>query len=90
MTSGKTRRRVGESSSRGTRATSPRARTSRSSATPGSPSASDWASIKLRRPFVVWLKGEAARQGIFMGELVEELVTRALGGRVPWRRGGDR
>jgi len=44
---------------------------------------SEFASVKLARTFVVWLKREAARRGISMYELVEELCAR--GGVRPWR-----
>lgn len=43
----------------------------------------EFASIKLARPFVAWLKREAARRGVSMYELVEELVCR--GREKPWR-----
>jgi hypothetical protein len=33
---------------------------------------------------VAWIKREAARRGIFMAELVSELIGRALGGKKPW------
>lgn len=36
----------------------------------------EFASVKLARPFVAWLKREAARRGVPMYELVEELVSR--------------
>lgn len=36
----------------------------------------EFASVKLSRPFVVWLKQQSARRGIPMYELVEELVSR--------------
>lgn len=42
----------------------------------------DFASVKLRRPFLTWLKVEAARRGVPMYDLVEELVAR--GGRRAW------
>lgn len=42
----------------------------------------DFASAKLRRPFLAWLKQEAARRGVPMYDLVEELVAR--GGRRAW------
>jgi len=44
---------------------------------------SKWANVKLRRPFVRWLKIEAAQRGQFMGELVEKLVADSLGAS-PW------
>jgi hypothetical protein len=44
----------------------------------------EFASVKLARPFVAWLKREAARRGIPMYELVEELAARGL--RRPWRQ----
>lgn len=43
----------------------------------------DFASVKLSRPFVAWLKREAARRGIPMYEVVEELVARGQHPR-PW------
>jgi len=33
----------------------------------------------------VWLKQKAAVRGVFMAELVEELIGRSLGGAQPWR-----
>jgi hypothetical protein len=44
----------------------------------------EWASIKLHRPLVAWLKVEAAIRGIYMGDLVDELLKQALGG-APWK-----
>jgi hypothetical protein len=82
MTSGSIRRRGAASSSRATRATSPEARTSRSSSRPVLTKI-EWATCKLRRPFVVWLKVQAARRGATMGELVEEFAERAMGS-APW------
>ena len=43
----------------------------------------EFASIKLARPFVAWLKREAARRGVYLYVLVEELVAR--GQKAPWR-----
>ena len=43
---------------------------------------SDFGSAKLRRPFLAWLKREAARRGVPMYELVEELAAR--GGPRAW------
>jgi hypothetical protein len=45
----------------------------------------DWAVIKLRRPLVARLKIEAAKRGVFMGDLVEEMLARAFS-RTPSRR----
>lgn len=42
----------------------------------------DFASCKLRRPFVMWLKQQAARRGVPLYELVEELAAR--GRSKPW------
>jgi hypothetical protein len=33
----------------------------------------------------VWIKQKAATRGVFMAELVEEMVTKAIGGSQPWR-----
>jgi hypothetical protein len=42
----------------------------------------DFASCKLRRSLLVWLKQQAARRGVPIYELVEELIAR---GQVrPW------
>lgn len=58
-------------------------------ATQGSPKMkTDWASIKLPRPLVVWLKQKAAARGVFMTEVVEEMIARGLGGLQPWK--GDK
>jgi hypothetical protein len=43
---------------------------------------SNFGSAKLRRPFLAWLKQEAARRGTTIYDLVEELVAR--GGHRPW------
>jgi hypothetical protein len=43
----------------------------------------DFASIKLSRSFVAWLKRESARRGVPMYELVEQLVARGMPQR-PW------
>ncbi len=43
----------------------------------------EFASVKLARPFVAWLKREAARRGVPMYELVEELAARGM--PRPWR-----
>jgi hypothetical protein len=42
-------------------------------------------SMKVRRDFGVWLKRQAAVRGAFVYELVEEFVSRQLGGKKPWR-----
>jgi hypothetical protein len=42
-----------------------------------------WASVKMRRQFVAWLKVEAAIRGVFMGDLVEKLASEALNSS-PW------
>ena len=86
MTSTITRRVVGASLSPDTTATSRKGRTDRSSRTPGSPKTkTDWASIKLPRPLVVWIKQKAATRGVFMAVLVEEMITKAIGGSQPWK-----
>lgn len=46
--------------------------------------ADNFASIKLSRPFVAWLKRQAAARGVPMYELVEELCARVYG-KKPWR-----
>jgi hypothetical protein len=87
MTSTSTRKRGGESSSRATaRGKSRKEPTAASSGTPVSMTESkvEFASVKLTRPFSAWLKLEAARRGVFMYELVEELVARGFGGRRVW------
>jgi hypothetical protein len=48
--------------------------------------ANDFASIKIRRAFLAWLRQEAARRGIFVYELVEELAVRRFPKQAPWRR----
>ena len=86
MTSTTSRRAGGASSSLDTTATSRKGRIDRSSRMPGSPKTkTDWASIKLPRPLVVWIKQKAATRGVFMAELVEEMITNAIGGSQPWR-----
>ena len=44
----------------------------------------DWASVKLHRDFARWLKVEAAKGDVYMGDLIEQLAERAVGSR-PWR-----
>ena len=46
--------------------------------------AKDFASVKLSRPFASWLKREAAKRGVPMYELVEQLAEIGLRQR-PWR-----
>jgi hypothetical protein len=41
--------------------------------------------MKVRSEFLAWLRQESARRGIFLYELVEELASRSLAGRKPWR-----
>lgn len=48
----------------------------------------EFASVKLARPLVAWLKQQAARRGIPMYELVEEMCATRVGKR-PWRAGAD-
>jgi len=43
----------------------------------------DFASCKLRRQFVAWLKQQAALRGVPIYELVEELAAR--GQSRPWK-----
>lgn len=43
----------------------------------------NFAAIRLRAPFVRWLKAEAARQGTTMYVVLESAVARGLGG-MPW------
>lgn len=47
----------------------------------------DFASVKLPRPFLVWLKLEAARQSIPIYQLLENLV--AKGRAKPWLKRTD-
>jgi len=58
-------------------------RTTPSSATPAS---TDFATVKVKREFLSWLKRESARRGIFIYELVEEMASVSLTGSKPWRR----
>ena len=53
-----------------------------SSETPGS---TDFATMKVKRDFLVWLKMESARRGIFIYDLVEELAARSYAGRQVWK-----
>jgi hypothetical protein len=32
----------------------------------------------------LWVKQKAAARGVFMSELIEELISRAIGGSKPW------
>ena len=46
----------------------------------------EYASVKLPRAFVSWLKIEAAKKGVPMYEAAEALVQAGLGKKVrPWR-----
>jgi hypothetical protein len=40
-----------------------------------------FASAKIRRPLLAWLKVEAARKGVPMYKLLEHLVAKAVHGR---------
>jgi hypothetical protein len=46
--------------------------------------AQDFASVKVSRPFAAWLKREAAKRGVPMYELIEQLAEIGLRQR-PWR-----
>jgi len=59
------------------------ARIGRSSKTPASP---DFATVRIRSDFLVWLKQESVRRGIFLYQLVEELASSRLAGASPWRK----
>lgn len=52
-----------------------------SSATPTS---TDFATMKIKRDFLAWLKMESARRGIFLYDLVEDLAARSYAGRRVW------
>lgn len=84
MTSTRTRRHANGSSSRATIETSRTGRTDPSSETLASRTKTDWASVKLPRPLALWVKQKAAARGVFMSELIEELISRAIGGSKPW------
>jgi hypothetical protein len=49
----------------------------------------EWASVKLHREFARWLKIEAVKKDVYMGDLLEQLVKQAVGS-APWRRGDGR
>lgn len=49
----------------------------------------DFASIKLARPFVQWLRVEAAKQGVPMYAYLESLLTPSFG-TPPWKKKGGR
>jgi hypothetical protein len=48
------------------------------------PISTDFATMKVKREFLIWLKMESARRGVFMYDLVEELVSRSYAGRKIW------
>lgn len=57
-----------------------------SSETPVLPKrSSDFSSVKLRNEFVAWLRQEAARRGVFLYELIEDITSRTIAGRTPWK-----
>jgi hypothetical protein len=41
--------------------------------------------MKVRSDFLSWIRREGARKGSFHYETLEELVSRSLGGKAPWR-----
>ena len=86
MTSGSTRTRRGALSSDDTTKRSPTEPIEPSSEMPVSRT-TNFSSVKLRNEFVAWLRVEAARRGVFLYELVEEIASRTMAGRQPWRRG---
>lgn len=45
-----------------------------------------FATIKIRSPFLAWLRVEAARRGCFLYELIEEHAGRSFPGEPPWKR----
>ena len=45
----------------------------------------EWASVKLHREFARWLKIEAVKKDVYMGDLLEQLVKQAVGS-APWKR----
>ena len=50
----------------------------------------DFRTMKVRGEFLAWLRQESARRGIFIYELVEELTSRSLAGKRPWRGSATR
>ena len=44
----------------------------------------DFATMKVKRDLLVWLKGESARRDVFMYDLVEELIARSHAGKRVW------
>ena len=40
--------------------------------------------MKVKTDLLSWLRVESARRGVFLYELVEELVSRSMVGRKPW------
>ena len=49
-----------------------------------------FATVRLRRPFVRWLRMEAARRETFIYEILEDLAARSLGDKTPWLGKRDR
>jgi len=41
--------------------------------------------MKVRSEFLAWLKMESARRGLFLSDLVEDLVARSYAGKKVWR-----
>lgn len=41
--------------------------------------------MKIKRDFLVWLKMESARRGVFIYDLIEELAARGYAGKKIWR-----
>jgi hypothetical protein len=54
-------------------------------ATSSYPSVTEFGSVKMRKGFLQWLKIEAAKQGVPMYELIENLAAKTWDGRGrPW------
>lgn len=49
------------------------------------PASNDFATIKIKREFLIWLKIESSRRGVFLYDFVEDLVARSYAGRRVWR-----
>ena len=48
------------------------------------PISTDFVTIKVKREFLVWLKMESARRGVFIYDLIEELAARGYAGKRVW------
>jgi hypothetical protein len=44
-----------------------------------------FATLKVKGDFLSWLRRESSRRGVYLYELVEEITSKTLAGKRPWR-----